>query len=396
MPVHKFTADQVHTLTSDDTSPRVIVTDDTGRIADISPLEDHDPASVQKLQGVLCPGFINTHCHLELSHMKGLVDTGIGLLPFLKSVVQYRDFPEDIVQQAIADGDEEMRRDGIVAVGDISNKIDTAAIKEISDIRYYTFVEMFDFLQPALTNKTIEQYTAVFHDHSDDSGNAKSFVPHAPYTVSDELYEHIRQQKGSDLTISIHNQETAHEDRLFLNKSGGFLDFYEGFGFDLNHFEAPGTSSLSHAIKRLDPKQRTLFVHNTMTTAVDIKTAQSWSSKVHWATCANANLYIENQLPDYRLFTAENARMTIGTDSLTSNWQLSIMEEIKAIKKYKSYLNLTTLLTWACKNGAEALGFQDELGTLEIGKQPGLVNITGIQYKGTHEDLSQAISRRVI
>lgn len=118
----------------------------------------------------------------------------------------------------------------------------------------------------------------------------------------------------------------------------------------------------------MDPNQRTLFVHNTMTSDADIKAAHKWSDKVYWATCANANLYIENRLPNYKTFIDNNACMTIGTDSLTSNWRLSILDEMKTISKYQSYVDFETLLRWATLNGAEALGFEDELGSFEVGK----------------------------
>jgi len=107
--MHKFTADFIHTLTSEPLTDHVIVTDDVGRVVDISSSANHDMGNVRKLEGIICPGFINTHCHLELSHMKGLVNTGTGLLPFIESVVKYRDFPEELILQAIADGDQVVR-----------------------------------------------------------------------------------------------------------------------------------------------------------------------------------------------------------------------------------------------------------------------------------------------
>jgi cytosine/adenosine deaminase-related metal-dependent hydrolase len=105
----------------------------------------------------------------------------------------------------------------------------------------------------------------------------------------------------------------------------------------------------------------------------DIQAAQRWGGdNVYWITCPNANLYIENRLPDYRHFIDTNANIAIGTDSLTSNWQLSILDEMKAIAKYQSYIPLEMLLRWATLNGAEALGFEDTLGSLVVGKTPGL------------------------
>lgn len=391
----KYTAERIYTLDGDYKTDIVIVTDDSGKILDISPIEQHDLSTVKKLEGVVTPGFVNTHCHLELSHMKGLVDTGTGLLPFLKKVVQHRNFSKDVIQQAIEDQDKFMWTDGIVAVGDISNKLDTATVKEKSKIRYFTFVEMFDFMQSSMTAKTIEQYLEVYHGHSDTNGNNKAMVPHAPYTVSDELYSFIKERNKSGVTVSIHNQETPHENNLFKNKTGGFLEFYKDFGFDLTGFEAKGSTSLEYAIRHLDSSQRTLFVHNTMTTKKDIAIANRWNSNVFWSTCANANLYIENKLPEYNNWIGYSEQMTIGTDSLTSNWQLSIMDEMKTIKKFKSYLSFDTLLKWACLNGAKALGFEKELGSIEVGKTPGLVNITGVRFFDDKEDLSNAKSKRI-
>ncbi|KAA3633893.1 MAG: S-adenosylhomocysteine deaminase [Bacteroidetes bacterium] len=371
--MHKIAADYVFPVSQPPIKDGVIVMDVEGKILEVGHQKDHDPASLDQHVGVLVPGFVNTHCHLELSHMKGKVNTGTGLLPFLVDVVTYRDFPMEEIQEAIRQGDAEMKREGIVAVGDISNKADTAEVKEKSRIRYYTFVEMFDFLQEERAQATYEQYQAVFEGQSRNNGNKISYVPHAPYTVSKALFEIIRSQNnGQQATISIHNQETPHEDNLFLKKEGGFVGFFGGFGVTLDNFSPTGKTAIHYAMENMDPNQRTLFVHNTMTGDEDIKAAHAWSDHVYWATCANANLYIENRLPNYKLFIDNNARMTIGTDSLTSNWRLSVLDEMKTIAKYQSYVDFETLLRWATLNGAEALGFEDELGSFEVGKNPGV------------------------
>jgi cytosine/adenosine deaminase-related metal-dependent hydrolase len=137
-----------------------------------------------------------------------------------------------------------------------------------------------------------------------------------------------------------------------------------------------------YALQYLDPQQRTLFVHNTLTTPDDIRAAQHWSPNTFWATCPNANLYIENRLPNYRYFIENQARVTIGTDSLTSNWQLSVLEEMKTIARYQSYVPFETLLRWATLNGAQALGFDDTLGSFEPGKRPGILLLQGLTPDG--------------
>ena len=370
--MHKFSADLLFPVSAPPIPNGVVITDETGKILALESREQHDPASLDIRRGAIVPGFVNTHCHHELSHMKGKVDTGTGLLPFLKNVVKFRHVSEEEIQDAIRRADADMYNAGIVAVGDISNKLDTTAVKDQSRIRYYTFVEMFDFLQDSRAEHTFNQYLPVWEGQSTAHGNRKSAVPHAPYTVSKELFRRIAALNADDATVSIHNQETPHEDELFQTKTGGFLEFYNMFQIPLTEFEAGGRNSIHYALENLNPRQRNLFVHNTMCGPDDLQAAQNWSERVFWATCPNANLYIENRLPYYRYFLDAGSQMTIGTDSLTSNWQLSVLEEMKTIARFQSYVSFETLLQWATLNGARALGFEADLGSIEVGKTPGI------------------------
>jgi aminodeoxyfutalosine deaminase len=373
----------------------VVITDKDGTILALEDIQNHDAASIIQMEGALVPGFINTHCHLELSHMKGLVPTGTMLIPFITQVVKYRDFPQEAIDEAIIKADREMYERGIAAVGDISNKADTFSTKEKSKIKYHTFVEMFDFLNPTMTAGCITQYEAVYDQHH-KTKDKFSYVPHAPYTVSPSLFEFINSQNEKhDITVSIHNQETKAENDLFLTKQGEFIDFYASFGIDLKDFKATGKNSIHYALAHMDSRKKTLFVHNTMCTDEDIQSAIQWNENTYFSTCANANLYIENAIPKYTRFINANAKMTIGTDSLTSNWQLCIFEEIKTIYKYCSYIDIPTIITWACANGAKALGFDDELGTISVGKKPGLV-LCPIYRKEKSYHLGEGYSKRII
>jgi aminodeoxyfutalosine deaminase len=369
----KITADWVYPIASEPIKNGVIILDDKGKILALDQRGNHDLASLDIRKGTITPGFINTHCHLELSHMKGMVATGTTLIPFITGVVTKRAAAEKVIAKAIEKAENDMLKSGIVAVGDISNVPDTFAQKAKGRLRYYTFIEMFDFLQEQNADAEFEKYRAVYDALPLAEGSRKSVVPHAPYSVSRKLFKKINDFNAkSNITVSIHNQETQPEQDLFLKGEGGFYDFYGKFGISLDSFVAPKETAIHYALKNMTPSVHTLFVHNTLTSKADIEAAQNWSQNVYWATCPNANLYIENRLPNYQNFLDTNARMTIGTDSLTSNWQLSIIEEMKTIQRFQSYVPLDTLLKWATLNGAEALGFADTLGSLEVGKTPGL------------------------
>ena len=375
----KFSADWVFPISSPPIENGVVITDETGKILAIENRDQHDPASLDIQRGILAPGFVNTHCHLELSHMKGMVDTGTGLIPFITGVVTKRNADAEVIADAIKKAEAEMLSGGIVALGDISNSTDTFAVKSRGRMRYYTFVELFDFLQESGTEKVFADWSAVYAQHQTAPGSALSMVPHAPYSVSKGLFEkinHFNEKRG--ITVSIHNQETPPENELFEQGNGAFYEFYDRFGISLEQFSPSGKSSIFYALEHMNPVNRTLFVHNTLTNRIDIEAAHAWSPNVYWATCPNANLYIENRLPNYHTFLDTGARVTIGTDSLTSNWQLSILEEMKTIARYQSYVPFATLLRWATLNGAQALGFDDTLGSLEPGKTPGVVLLQGV------------------
>jgi cytosine/adenosine deaminase-related metal-dependent hydrolase len=372
--MRKIAADLILPISLKPVRKGVIIVDDDGKILKIDDQRNYDPAELEIYKGVIVPGFVNTHCHLELSHMKGKVDTGKGLIPFITDVVTKREAPETEIAQAIANAETEMIQNGIVAVGDISNVTDTFPQKAKGNLRYYTFVEFFDFLLDHTAVAEFEKFKAVFDQLELTDGSQKSLVPHAPYSVSRRLFQLLNDANGNaPLTISIHNQELTAENDLFLQKSGDFIGFYNSFGIGLEAFEATGKTSIHYAIEQMNPKHKTLFVHNTKSTIADIQAAQAWGKdNVYWVTCPNANLYIENSLPDYRYFIDTNANLTIGTDSLTSNWQLCILEEMKTIAKYQSYIPFDMMIRWATLNGAEALGFDDTLGSIEVGKKPGL------------------------
>ncbi|MEM9821818.1 MAG: amidohydrolase family protein [Bacteroidota bacterium] len=246
--MRKISADCIYPVSSPAIEKGVVVLDEQGKILAIEPRDQHDLTSLEIHQGVIVPGFINTHCHLELSHMKGKVNTGTGLIPFITNVVQFRDVPQEEILAAIENADQEMYEEGIVAVGDISNKTDTAAQKAKSPIRYYTFVEMFDFLQDANAQQEYEKYEAVYDQHEHSEKNRKSCVPHAPYSVSPSLFQKINERNQKHSTVSIHNQETPPENELFLTKTGGFIDFYQGFGIALDHFQPNQKTAIHYAL----------------------------------------------------------------------------------------------------------------------------------------------------
>ena len=124
-----------------------------------------------------------------------------------------------------------------------------------------------------------------------------------------------------------------------------------------------------------------MFVHSTFTAKEDIKWAQDFSDKVFWCFCPNANLYIEDALPDYKLFLNAKSDCVIGTDSLASNHQLSVLEEMKAISKKAPEVPTEKLFEWGTINGARMLRYENDFGSIEVGKKPGINLLSGMDLK---------------
>ncbi len=331
---------------------------------------------VETLNGLLSPGFINCHCHLELSHMKGLVPKHTGLVDFILKVVNERHFDETAILAAIEKGENEMLQNGIVAVGDICNNAFTIPQKVKGRLRYHNFIEASGF-PPAVAAMRF-QLTETFYRSYAALLPANSIVPHAPYSVSPEMFAMINEFPNNDL-ISIHNQEIPAENDLFENGRGDFLRLYEKMGFDISFFKPSQRSSLQTWLPYFTKHQSVVLVHNVATSKEDIEfikfRIQDSGFKTFICLCPNANLYISNTLPDVNTFTDHHCNIVLGTDSLSSNDQLCILEEMKTLQQNFPDLKLTTLLQWATINGARALQVDTELGSFEKGKTPGIVLI---------------------
>ena len=379
MEYRKFKADQLfdgYNLYGPD---KVLITDEQGVI--IETTNDGDAGdNVQKFNGILSPGFINCHCHLELSHLKNIIPPHTGLIDFLCSVVTKRGFDPLIIQEEIIKAEKEMYDNGTAAVGDIGNTADTADVKSKSNIFWQNFVEVLGFTdEKANENITHYQQVAQVLETQLQTSNIKhrtSLAPHAPYSISPKTFQLIN-DATRDHIISIHNQEHPAEDELYKTGGGDYLKLFKIFGIDRSPFPVTGKSSIRSCLPYFNNGQTIFLIHNTYMPEEDIEWANDYANenelKLIYCLCPNANLYIENKLPPIDLFIKHNCHLVLGTDSYSSNWQLSIAKEIQSIAQGKDSIILETILQWATINGAKALQWDDKLGSFEKGKKPGIV-----------------------
>lgn len=365
-----ISANIIYTITSMPIENGVIVMDDSGKIKNVL-LSDEgvEKSKIEFYEGILCPGFVNAHCHLELSHLKGVITEKQGIVSFAKEIVSKRNkFSLEEKERAMHEADEMMHSNGIVAVGDISNDESSINTKIKSKTYYHTFVELIGF-NPVGAKKIFEQGLELKEKYNSFKLSA-SLVPHAPYSVSLEL---MRLISNLNSFISIHNQESKEEDLFFKKGTGDFIDLYKSLNIPIDYFNPSNKSSIQTYLKHLVHINKLALVHNTFSSNEDVMYANALIPQLYWCLCPNANLYIEQSLPDVSMLMKSNCKMIIGTDSLASNHQLSIVDEINCLRNKFPNIETQELLKWATYNGASFLGIEDKYGSIEKEKSPGLI-----------------------
>ena len=354
----------------------VVEISDTGVISNIDCFGENisETASTEFYSGIIIPGFVNTHCHIELSHMKNIIPQHLGMAEFCERIKSKRNTASEAEQiAAIKQADSVMEKEGIVAVGDISNSAVSIQAKKHSKLFYHTFIETLglenNHEQIFRHNKSLQKYFI-------DNNLRATITPHAPYSLSEMLFEMSVEDGNQSNIISIHNKESADEIELFKTK-GGRMKQLLGNSLDTitNTYNNP-----SHRILKYAHSSATLLmVHNTYTTQSDLTESNQYN--ITWVLCPNSNLHIENKLPDVELLYKHTSNIAIGTDSLSSNTSLSILDELKTLSNKFPCIQLHDLLRWATFNGAHALHIDEKYGSIKLGAQPGLLLLSGVDFK---------------
>jgi cytosine/adenosine deaminase-related metal-dependent hydrolase len=332
---------------------------------------------IEFYSGILVPGFVNAHCHLELSHLRDAIKPGGGLPDFITSVGRLRKANRETILAAAKSADEEMMENGIAVAGDVSNHADTLGVKRNSRICYHTFVEIFglDGNRAKETLATAEQVKQEFCN----AGTSASVAPHAVYSVSRALWEELYQsyQSSPPHVISMHHRESSEETGVYPEGKGELADMLRKNGL-LTGSHIPCKEQMMRCFRE---SSRCLLVHNVFLSENDLPEYASAPDRFYFVLCPRSNLYIQNRLPDLQLFSSPELyrNVCLGTDSLASNTSLSILDEMKVIQQHAPHISLEMLVRWATFNGASALGSPLH-GSFEKGKTPGVNLITEIDF----------------
>jgi cytosine/adenosine deaminase-related metal-dependent hydrolase len=380
--VKRILADFLFTNTSAPIEQGILEIDDTGAILRVlSPGDsDYSASNTQYIEGWICPGFINAHCHLELSHSKGQIPERTGLNGFIDALISMKPMDDDTKHQAMREADQAMQDEGIVAVLDICNNASSFETKAHSSIEYHNLIELFG-IRDERADSVFENGLRLYDEMQRSSNNALGNIsPHAPYSLSPNLAEKIKAhcETTNRPIYSIHFMESASEATLFRDGGGEMAKRLKSMGIYQDGFP----NKNSHPFKYIEPglpaAGALLFVHATYIDRETLEMMRPYANRSWFAICPRANLYIENRLPDLDLIREFTDKIVLGTDSLASNHSLSILEEMKAIQFHYPEISTEELVRWSSKNAAGLIGKAAELGKIEVGMRPGLIQIGNV------------------
>lgn len=359
----------------------IVETNDTGEILRIiEPDSDfREIHSTQFFNGVIVPGFINAHCHLELSHLKGLKAKKPGIAGFIEAVTDQRESNQEHISKSIADAINQAYTSGTVAVADICNSASTLPHKQKSDLYFHNFIEFFG-INPDVAEKTFSHGLSVYNDFTKYYPESTSLTPHSTYSLSEKLWGIIsgHLNKKGEKIVSIHYGESRAEYEFLATGNGPLFHRYKNSNIP---FIAPSGKSPFSVITGYIPKQaQALLVHNTFASPDELISLNRWFHSLTLVTCPESNLLIENAIPPLDKFELNGLNIAIGTDSLASVSSLSILNQILIIQKQFPSVDFHTTLKWATINGAKALNIDNMYGTLEVGKKPGLVLVDHFDF----------------
>ena len=360
-----------------------VTIDDEGKILEIGKIEK-ECESTEFYNGILIPGMVNSHCHIELSHLVNLFRQNTGMAGFIAQINELRcNCDRDGRIKALEAEMDNLYNQGVQAMADISNCDESFEKKASSPMYTRSFLEVFGTEPndaPAIVAGALQ-----LMEKAHAMGIDAAPTPHACYTSSRELIGSVSKEGIDRGFVSYHSEESWEENAMIKTGTGPLADDYHRR--KMSTPEVCGCNSLIYYIDTLRKiygdsiPGHILLVHNTYTDKDSIDYALKYMQHPYWALCPKSNIFIHRALPPIELMRSKHLKMTIGTDSLSSNTSLDMIDEVRCLQEHFPQIPLEELLQYATLNGAEFLKKDDLFGSLTPGKKPGLILVDHIDWE---------------
>ncbi len=334
---------------------------------------------VERVHGVVFPGLVNAHTHLELSALRGRVPGGYGFVRWVDALVGLRtEVTQEEEAEGIARAVEELDAHGTAAVGEVTNSL--GAVHALADrgiggcIFHEVFGTQLEKLRARVAGLEEELRERVGGWPTPDLAYAPA--PHTLYTLHLDVVRMIVDEvRARGRRTSLHVAEHAAERRALEHGDGPVVEWLAArTRTDPASFAWPhaGPIEVAAAVGALDP--HVLLVH--LTDARPDELARVAASGAPVVLCPRSNLYIEAKLPPLLAMREAGIEPALGTDSLASSPSLDVLAEARALADRFPRVPAAELVRMATHGGARALGRED-LGAITQGARPGVVAVEG-------------------
>ncbi len=382
-------ADAVVTGDADVFRDGAVVVDGQGVVVDCGPagevLPRHAGVTVERVRGVLLPGLVNAHTHLELSALRGMVPGGAGFVPWVEHMIGARaeGRPEDdapAIERAVG----ELEACGTVAVGEVTNSL--AAVGELARRGFVgcVFHEVFGVQREPLEARVADLPGVVQERVGVWPGEAFAYAPspHTLYTTHPDVVRRlVSDARERGVRVSLHLAEHSAERRFLEQGDGPIPAWYEArLKLRRDKLEWPRRSPVKFAddLGALGP--HVLCVHLTDARPDELELVAERGAPV--ILCPRSNLFIETRLPPLLAARAAGIFPALGTDSLASNASLDVLSEARALADRFPTVAARDLVRMATWEGARALGRPD-VGRIARGAKPGLFAVDAGEGRGS-------------
>ncbi len=346
-----------------------LLIDDVGKIKFAGQFKDIDDVDLCKTidlgNSAIVPGLINTHTHLELTHLHKCLNSNGNFTDWIRHLVAIKkNWSESEYALSIRDGIKNSLKSGTTTVADITRN--GIALNELltSKIRKLLFFEIINF-DPDMAETTINSFKELFADINRDDLLSVGIFPHAPYTVSDKLYRECKKvSEECDIRIATHIAETEDEIEFLTSGAGHFVSLLNDFNM-LNKWKHPGVSPVNYLnnIGFLD--NECILIHCNYLTDDEIEIIEKTKSNVVF--CPRSHEYFLHKDHPFSTLKDKGINIALGSDSLASNDTLSILDEMKFVRTCYPGLEPNYIFRMGTIAGAVALKMDDCIGQLHPG-----------------------------